>query len=130
MHGSETVRDCFRLGRYSREKCRPVLIKLTCARNVTSILSNRKKLAESEKYNKIYLKRDMSLLERQEEALLLKERWTLINLGTPRRDVQLKGSQLLVRNIVVGSIQNMKYVPVADSVSYNSSHLSHPRSSD
>lgn len=79
----QSVRDCFRLGKYSKEKQRPILVKFACARNVTSILSNRRNLAGSEKYKKIYLKRDMTKLERQEESLLLKERSVLISSGTP-----------------------------------------------
>ena len=61
---AKSVRDCFRLGKFSRDKCRPILIKFTCARYASSILSNSRKLAENEQYKKISIKRDMSKLER------------------------------------------------------------------
>ena len=112
----QSVRDCFRMGKYSKEKCRPILVKLACASNASSVLSNRRKLSESEKYNKISVKRDMSKLERQEESVLLKERFTLIRAGALRKDLKIRGNQLFVKNKVVGSVVDMKYVP-ADSSS-------------
>ena len=47
----QSVRDSFRLGRYVKEKRRPILVKLACASNASSVLSNHKKLFESEKYS-------------------------------------------------------------------------------
>ena len=120
----QSVRDCFRLGRYVKEKRRPILVKLACASNAFSVLSNRKKLFESEKYSKISIKRDMTRSETQEESLLLKERLTLIKAGTSRKDLKIRGNQLFVRNIVVGSVIDMTYVPVTAPVlppSHNSS---------
>ena len=123
-----SVRDCFRLGKYSKEnhRPRPVLVKLACAQNVTSLLSNRKKLSESQEYNKISIKRDMSKQERQEESLLLKERFAFISAGTHRRDIKIRRNQLLVKNRVVGSVINLEFV--ADPSS--SSHQSHPCPTD
>ena len=128
--GHNSVRDCFRLGRYSKANNRPILVKFACARSVTSVLSNRKNLSKSQKYSKVSIKKDMSKKERQEESLLLKERLTLINPGTLRRDIKIRGNRLLVKNRVVGSVINSKYVadssdsPPARSPSDDTSHLS------
>ncbi len=83
------------------------------ASNASSVLSNRKKFSESEKYCHVSVKRDMSKLERQEESLLLKERFLLIKTGTLRKDLRIRRNQLFVRNVAVGSVIDKKYVPVS-----------------
>ena len=109
---AKSVRDCFRLGKFSRDKFRPILVKFTCARHASPILSNSGKLAENEQYKKISIKRDMSKLERQSESLLLKERFLLINSGIPSKDIKLKENQLFVNDKVVGSIVDRIYKSV------------------
>ncbi len=113
----DSVCDCFRLGKYSQEnsRSRPLLIKLACTRNVTSILANRSNLSGNEKYNNISVKPDMSKKQRQVENLLLKERYSLITeRGVSRKDIKLKGNKLLVNNRVIGSVIESKYVPVSE----------------
>ena len=68
----------FRLGRYSDEKARPLLVKLTRPNDVQTILMARKKLASRPE---IAIKPDMSVKDRKVESLLLKERRPLINHG-------------------------------------------------
>ena len=116
------VRDCFRLGRYSKERNRPILVKFACARNVSNVLFNKKNLSQSIKYSKISIKQDMSKEERQKQSLLLKERRTLINSGILRKDIKIRGHPLLVKNKVVGSIIDSKYVAHSiDSTLFRSS---------
>ena len=57
---SQSIRDCFRLGKYkeSAKRPRPILIKLTRAIDVISLLSNRSSLP-----NNISIKPDMSQAE-------------------------------------------------------------------
>ena len=43
-----SIRDCIRLGRYSQNKCRPILAKISRTFEVSSILSQRHKLKGSE----------------------------------------------------------------------------------
>ena len=47
----QSICDCTRLGKYSSERTRPVLVKLSRACDVHSILSSRHKLAHSESNN-------------------------------------------------------------------------------
>ena len=117
----QSIRDCFRIGKYSKEKSRPILIKLARVQSVTSILSNRKKLSEDPKHRKISIKRDMSKQERQNERLLLKERYQLIEVGTSRKDLRIRGNKLLVKNEVYGSVVENKFVR-ASSLSSDALH--------
>ena len=117
----QSIRDCFRIGKYSKEKSRPILIKLARVQSVTSILSNRKKLSEDPKHRKIFIKRDMSKQERQNERLLLKERYQLIEAGTSRKDLRIRGNKLLVKNEVYGSVVENKFVR-ASSLSSDALH--------
>ena len=117
----QSIRDYFRIGKYSKEKSRPILIKLARVQSVTSILSNRKKLSEDPKHRKISIKRDMSKQERQNERLLLKERYQLIEAGTSRKDLRIRGNKLLVKNEVYGSVVESKFVR-ASSLSSDALH--------
>ncbi len=117
-----SIRDCFRLGKYvkNKRKPRPLLIKLTCVQSVTSVLANSNKLSSSQEYREISIKRDMTKIERDDERLLLEERYQLIKSGTPRTDIKIKGKRLFLKNKEVGSVINRAFVPTS-----NSSHLSH-----
>ena len=96
-----SIRDCTRLGKFSEShtRPRPILVKLNCKRDVISILTNRTKLATG-----IFVKPDMSLQERKVEALILKERRSLINSGTDSKHIKIRGNSLFVRNNVFGSV--------------------------
>ena len=78
---NNSIHDCVRLGKYKKRNHRPILVKLSRSREVTSILANRKKLAESPG---VSIKPDMSKEERLAESAVLKARWELINSGTER----------------------------------------------
>ena len=52
----------------------------------------------------------MSKQERQNERLLLKERYQLIEAGTSRKDLRIRGYKLLVKNEVYGSVVENKFV--------------------
>ena len=69
---THSVQDCIRLGKYSDSKNRPILVKLSRACDVSSILSNRYKLASSPR---ISIKADMvSPEERAIYSALLTQR--------------------------------------------------------
>ena len=72
----QLVRECFRLGKYHKDRCRPILVKLSHVVEVNSILAGRSKLAGMPG---ISLKPDVSPAER---AIPLKERRVLIDAGT------------------------------------------------
>ncbi len=92
----QSLRDCIRLGKYDEEKCRPILAKLTRTCDISSILSNRSKLSRTEG---ISIKPDMTREERSIESLLLKERRQLINSGTERTSIKIRGNAIYVNNM-------------------------------
>ncbi len=104
---SQSVCDCTRLGRYSTEKTRPILAKLSKSYEVANILANRRKLSESPG---ISIKPFFSKKERTAESVLLKERWKLIDSGTNRSCIKIQGKKLLVKNSVYGSVEGTKFV--------------------
>ena len=90
----QCVRDCFRLGKYNDNGSpRPILAKINRSADVSSILSKRGSLNKP-----ISIKPDLSLEDRRLEAILLKERWSLIQSGTNRRDIKIRNKYLFVTN--------------------------------
>ncbi len=76
-----SIRDCAKLGKYSEDKHRPILVKISRTCQVSFILSLRHKLKETE----FSVKADLSKEEREVDKLLLKRRSHLIQSGTSRR---------------------------------------------
>ena len=90
----QRVRDCFRLRKYSDNgRPRPILAKLNRTADVSSVLSKWGSLNKP-----IYIKPDLSLEDRCLEVILLKERWSLIQSGTNRRDIKIRNKCLFVMN--------------------------------
>ena len=88
-----SIRDCFRLGKYKQNPRRPqpILVKLNRAMDVADILSNRSSIDN----RNISIKPDLSPQDQQKEALLLKERWSLIQSGVNKSDIKIKSSSLM-----------------------------------
>ena len=98
---SFSVRDCFRLGKFNRKHTRPrlLLVKLNHAIDVTSILSNRSKSPKG-----ISIKADLNQEERRRDALLLAERWGLMQSGTDKRLIRIKSSIIYVEGRKHGEV--------------------------
>ncbi len=105
---AQSIRDCVRLGKYNEKKHRPILVKLTRTCEVSSILAGRKNLRASPGFS---IKPDMSKAERLIESTLLKKRWELIQSGTERKDIKIKGITIWVKNMKYGSVINSAYEP-------------------
>ena len=111
-----SIRDCFRLGKYNESHTRPILVRLTRACEVQSILSQRYKLSQSPG---ISIKPDLSQEERAIESLLLKERKALIVSGTERKSIRIRGSTLFVNKVKYGVVRDLvfqRYHSPSDSV--------------
>lgn len=100
------VRDCTRLGKYHEAKSRPILVKLTRTSDVQSILANRAKLANMPG---ISIKPDMTQEQRKTEKILLHERKKLIQNGTDKKIIKLRGNCLYVQGQKHGSVTNFVY---------------------
>ncbi|XP_076047896.1 uncharacterized protein LOC143029210 [Oratosquilla oratoria] len=61
------IEEKFRLGKYSTDKTRPIKIKFRSQTMAENILSKTGKLATSEQYKKVWIKREMNKEEREEE---------------------------------------------------------------
>ncbi len=101
-----SIRDCIRLGKYVEERCRPILVKLTRACQASSILAGRKNLSKS---TGVWIKHDMTPSERSIDAILLKKRWELIQSGTDRGNIKIKGNKIFVGNKNYGSVINSAF---------------------
>ena len=87
-----------------------ILIRFIRIADVSSILSKRSKLSHP-----YYIKADMSYEERKQESVLLKERWSLIQAGTDRKDIKIRDNRLLVHKRLYGRVVNQKFVHEDDS---------------
>ncbi len=101
-----SIRDCFRLGKYEPGRDRPALVKFIRSTDVSSVLSDTKKLAT---LAGVSVKPDKSLEERKVESLLLKERRSLIDKGVDRADIKIKGNSILVNKVRHGQVVNFNF---------------------
>ncbi len=108
---AQSMRDCFRLGKYTEGKNRPTLVKLTRAQDVTYILANRRKLAACPN---IWIKPDMNARERAVENILLKKRRELINSGLEGSKIKLRGKSLIVNNKKLGTVNGSTFTTLDD----------------
>ena len=98
-----SIRECRRLGKFKNGHSRPLLLELYRTLDVNTILSGRRKLSTRPD---IAVKPDLSPHERKVEQLLLKERKKLIQEGTERRAIKLRGSSLYINNRKYGEVKN------------------------
>ena len=113
-----SIRDCLRLGKFnsSRTKPRPLLVKLSRAFDVATVLSNRSKIPEG-----IQIKPDMNKEEKLREQVLLKERWSLICSGTDKKHIKIRRAKLYVKGQIYGEVINSTFIPNPRTESLNSS---------
>ena len=107
------VRDCFRLGRFnqSRDRSRPILVKLNRTIDVANILSNKSSYPEN-----ITIKPDLSPKEREIDKLLMKKRWSLIQSGVDRKLIRIKKSSLYIQDTLYGRVENSSFHVVASDI--------------
>ena len=101
----ESIRDCFRLGRYSENstKPRPILISLTKTSEVELNLSKRFSISASDRFR---IKPDLSPEERATESLLLKERRNLIASGIDKRFIRIRRNRICINRSQHGEVTN------------------------
>ena len=102
---SQSIKDCFRLGKFivQQKQPRPILVKFIRVTDVSSILSKCRNAFGSP----IRIKPDMSPDERQRESSLLRERWRLIQSGVLRSVIKIRGSHLYVHNKLYGEYNSV-----------------------
>ena len=98
---SFSIRDCFRLGKFKKERThpRPLMVKLNRAVDVTSILSNRSRSPKG-----VSITADLTQEERRRDALLLAERWRLLQSGVDKKLIRIRFSVMYVRGKKHGEV--------------------------
>ena len=122
----QSVRDCFRLGKYSPDWNCPLMVHLNRSCDVVVILSNRRKLASSPA---IRIKPALSPSEKKAEKILLNERRRLIDAGIDHKQIKLRKDRILVDNTLHASIRDSQLEinnPTASSVINQSSSVTSP----
>ena len=106
-------------------KKRPILVKFIRIADVRSILSTKGTLSLP-----VFIKPDMSPVERTHESVLLKERWRLIEQGVARNDIKIWNHHLYVKNKLHGQSVDSKFVyfspPMQTQTDSNSTQLVAP----
>ena len=102
------VCDCLRIGRYSGERTRPLVVKFTRSCDVATVFANLHKIPKSESPN-ISVKPFMSKAERNQESTLLKERRALIESGVDRKTIKIRGNSIVINKIKVGSANETNF---------------------
>ena len=122
----QSICDCSRLGKFTPNINRPLLVKLARSNDVASILANRKKLVDS-RHDQISIKPFMSPDERRTESLLLKERRSLITSGTNSKQIRIRNNRIYVRNILHGQVISGKFEsPTSPSIATSPTATSQP----
>ena len=95
------------MGKFSPSKTRPrpLLLKLTWIIDVDNVLFNRSNIPDG-----ILVKPDMNHEERHREAILLKERWSLMNSGVDKKHIKIRGTKLFVKDLIHGEIISSVFV--------------------
>ena len=103
-----------RLGKFNASShcSRPILVKFIRSADASSLLSKRASLIHP-----FHVKPDLTREKRHIDALLLKERWNLIQSGTGRKYIKIKNGSIFVSNKLHGKVVDSVYqaVKVASS---------------
>ena len=110
----QSIRDCLRLGKYSSTRCRPILVRLSRSCEASSILANRYKLSTNPG---VSIKPDMTRQERSIESILLIERRKLINSGTDKGSINIRGNSLVLNKNKYGSVVDSEFIQTKQSPS-------------
>ena len=98
----QAIRHCVRLGRYTEGRNQPLLVKLNRSCDALSILANRHKLLQSST-PVVFTKPHQWPHERSTEATLLCQRKLLIESGTDKKDIRIRGNSIFIKKKKCGS---------------------------
>uniref|UniRef100_A0A1X7V4U9 Zinc finger PHD-type domain-containing protein n=1 Tax=Amphimedon queenslandica TaxID=400682 RepID=A0A1X7V4U9_AMPQE len=122
-----TIRDSLRLGKYSSNRSRPLLVTLNRTSDVATILSNKSSLAN---HPHLRISPDLPPHLRKSRSILLKKRHDLINSGSDRKSIRLTTDSLYIDNVKYGSVVNQMFrecpPPVSGSAAVPPSDYDHP----
>ena len=93
---NDTINDCKRVGKYTPDKHRPLLVTMPSAFDKRLLLSSLARLKNYDK--KVYISRELSPEERQLQNRALKARRIMIDKGIPRKDIKVNECKLYQRD--------------------------------
>ena len=93
---SQSIRDCYRWGKYRplHERPRPILVQLKRTSDVSEILTKRGSLKKT-----IVVKPGLSPEQRKCESTLMRERWALIKSCVDRTSIKIRQPKLFINNM-------------------------------
>ena len=105
-----SIRDSTTLGKYNSSLTRPrsILVKFNEADDISNILSKRSKVAQLS--SPVSIKPDLSKEEREIEAVLLKERRSLINKGVSKKDIKIREKCLYIGRKLHGKSDSSTFI--------------------
>ena len=115
---SQSIKDLFRLGKYSADRHRPLLVKFNKCWDASLVLSNKQRLASSPG---ISLRPDLSPTQMAIHSLLVKERRNLLSQGHNAKDIKIKESSLYLCGSLYGEVINGSFVCSPDTLAPNPS---------
>ena len=123
----QSIKDIYRLGKFksNSKHPRPILVKFIRAADASSVLSKKGSLSHP-----LAIKPDLSPEERHRDAVLLKERWCLIQSGVPRSDIRIRDSRLYVKKKLFGYFDKAQFHCSASSSKSLPTSTGHSQSDD
>ena len=102
-----SIKDCHRLGKFNEQanKPRPILVTFLRSGDASLLLS---KISAFK--GPIHIKPDLSIEERSQEAVLLKQRWSLIQRGVERKWMKIRSGALFVDKSVIWMLQGLGFL--------------------
>ena len=104
---SDSIRDCIRIGKYSPQSTRPLLVRFVRARDVRIILQH---VSPDVLPSGITIKRHMSSAEMETTSILLRKRWKLYTQsGVEKSTIRIRGRKLFIDSRQVGEVVDGVY---------------------
>ena len=103
---ANSIKDCIRLGKYKPEvsRPRPILVKFLKSTEATIALSKISLFKAP-----IHIKPDQTQEESDTEGHLLKERWSLTQLGFEKKRIKIRNKSIFIDNKLYGQYSNSEF---------------------
>ena len=104
-----SIRGCFRIGKFSPTKTRPLIVVFLRVQDVCFILQ---RLSPDILPSGIAIKPHMSATEMKVESILLRERWKLYTqsgVDKRSREIKIRGRKLFIDSRLVGEVVDGEY---------------------
>ena len=101
-----TIRDCHRLGKFSPNHSRNILVTFNRTCDVSTVLSNKFKVADR---SSLKINPDLSPSDRKIRSILLSKRHELIRSGFSRQSIHFRSNIMFVDGRKFGAVINQRF---------------------